>query len=95
MVICQQTDLHHENSGREAKSICSFGHGQRSSIFPKNPSEGLGVTFKDYKHYMSMQVTQMHVTQVTQSEAHSVNTTRSEALSFAVLTDRNYTLQMC
>lgn len=78
MVICQQTDLHHK-SGRVAKSTHSFGHRQRSNILPKHTLEGLGVTFKDYKHYMSVQVTQM-LCVCPQSKTRSVNATRSEAL---------------
>lgn len=79
MVICQQTDLHHKNSGRVAKSTHYFGHCQRSNILPKHTLERLGVTFKDYKHYMSVQVTQM-LCVCPQSKTLSVNATRSEAL---------------
>lgn len=78
MAICWQTDLHHKNSAREAKSTHSSGHCKRSRILPKNTSEGLVITFKDYMHYMLVQVTRM-LCVCPQSQAHSVNTTRSEA----------------
>lgn len=99
MVICQQArDLHHENSSREAKTTHSFCHWQRRNILSKHTSEGLGLTFKDYMHCMSVQVIQIHSV-YPESKAGSVSTIRSEALFIryfdAYSTDRNCTLQMC
>lgn len=53
----QAGDLHHENSSREAKITCSFCHLQRSHVLSEHTSKGYGLTFKDYMHCLSVQVT--------------------------------------
>lgn len=98
VIYLQARALHHKNSSREAKTTHSFCHWQRRKILSKHISEGLGLTFKDCMHCMSVQVIQIHSV-YPESKAGSVSTIRSEALFIpyfdAYSTDRNCTLQMC